>query len=143
MKEKVKRKFALVEKEILYSKAWAKLKHSERVIYLHLKGQFTGMNGDRLQLPYLKYMKEIMSRDTFYNGIKKLDEIGFIDCVSNGQKTRFINGNIKTPINIYKLSGRWRIFGLDHAENYQKKINHIQGDLFDDYCARQEDETEP
>jgi hypothetical protein len=142
-KQKTKRRFALVEKEILYSKAWTMLTHSERVIYLHLKGEFTGINDNNLRLPYLKKMKEIMGRKCFYSGIKHLDEIGFIDCLSAGQKTKFVNGCPKTPESVYKLSERWRIYGKSPNEHVRDKTNGTQSSLFNEYCGRIEDETEP
>lgn len=142
-KQKTKRRFALIEKEILYSKAWTMLTHSERVIYIHLKGEFTGINADDLRLPYLKKMKKIMAKRIFYHGIRHLERVGFIDCLSVGQKTRFINGCPKTPENVYKLSGRWRIHGKGLEEYVTEKVNSIQRGLFAEYCMRQEDETEP
>lgn len=108
-KQKSIRKFAMVEKEILYSNAWTELTHSARVVYFHLKGEFTGKNGDCLKLPYLEprkgfgplRMKDVMSRAAFYEGIAKLEEIGFIDRMSPGRKTKFKRGDPKTPARAY------------------------------------------
>ena len=150
-KRKSKRKFAMVEKEILYSQAWMLLTHSARVVYFHLKGEFTGLNSDSLVLPYLQArkgfgplsMKDVISRVAFYEGMKNLEEIGFIDRISPGQKTRFEKGQSKTPESVYKLSNRWRIHGLNLQEHARLNADKIQEGLFDQYSMRQEDETEP
>jgi hypothetical protein len=144
IKQKSKRRFAQIEYEILYSKAWEMLSHAQRVIYLHLKGEFRGINENELRLPYLLKMKRIVkNKNCFYSGMRRLEELGFIDCVSFGQKTKFINGCLKTPASIYKLSGRWRIYGKSIDQYTSEKSKRIQGDLFDRNCERQEDETEP
>lgn len=142
-KKKSERRFALIEKEILTSKAWIMLTHSERVIYVHLKGEYRGYDSDKLQLPYLHHMKQIMGRQCFYSGIRRLEEVGFIDCVSVGQKTKFEKGCPRTPANTYRLSGRWRIHGQSLSEYQAKRNARMQGNLFGEYCGRQEDETEP
>jgi len=143
-KKKALRKFAYVECEILESKAWLMLTHAQRVIYLHLKGEFRGMNGDNLELPYLSKMKGIVkSKPCFYSGMRRLEELGFIDRASGSQKVKFINGCPKTPKTIYKLSGRWRIHGKDVEEYGQERSEAIQTNLFGEYHERQENETEP
>jgi hypothetical protein len=139
-KQKAKRKFALVEKEILYSKAWTKLTHSERVIYFHLKGEYNGMNSDKLILPYSD-MKEIMGGACFWRGIKKLEDVGFIDIVSRGCLPHFKEGRLKSKPNVYKISGRWRMNEKSVEEYAKDKSERIHRGLHREYCTRQEDET--
>lgn len=142
-KQKAIRKFAYVEYEMLYSRAWEMLSHAQRVIYLHLKGEFRGMNGDNLQLPYLRKMEKIVkNRTCFYSGIRRLEDLGFIDCSSPGQK-KFEKGCLKTPPNIYKLSGRWRIHGKSVNQCHSEALERGQTNLFNQFHERQENETEP
>jgi hypothetical protein len=142
-KQKAKRRFALVEKEILYSKAWAMLTNSERVLYLHLKGEFDGTNSDRLILPACR-MKGIISPASFWRGIERLEEIGFIEIVFRSGKPRFMKGcpNPKNDPNVYKVSGRWRLREKSVEEYRREKTEREQRKLHQDYCERQEDETQ-
>jgi len=108
-KKKTVRRFALVEKEILYSRSWATLTDSAKVVYLHLKGEFDGSNGDRLKLPYSQ-MKAIMGNATYWRGIKSLEQAGFIDVVFHGGiPERGLDGYEKKKPNIYKISAGWRL----------------------------------
>ncbi len=139
-KQKTKRKFALIEKEILYSKAWTMLTHSERVIYVHLKGEFNGTNSDSLKLPYSD-MKKIIGAACFWRGIKGLEERGFIDVVSRGCIPSIKDGRLKSKPNVYKISGRWRMNEKSIEEYANEKSGRIQRSLHNEYCERQEDET--
>ena len=115
-KKKTFRRFALVEKEILYSKSWTKLTDSAKVVYLHLKGEFNGSNRDNLKLPYSQ-MRKIMSNATFWRGIKLLEKVGFIDIVTHG-------GLEKNP-NVYKISERWRL-NEKTLQEYQEEFKQKQ-----------------
>jgi hypothetical protein len=108
-RKKTIRRFALVEKEILYSRSWASLSDSAKVIYVHLKGEYNGSNEDNLKLPY-STMKNIVSNATYWRGIKSLEEAGFIDIVFHGGiPERGLDGYEKKKPNIYKISNRWRL----------------------------------
>lgn len=127
-KKRTSHRFALVEKEILYSLSWAGLPDSARVVYLHLKGEFNGSNGDNLKLPYSQ-MKRITSNATFWRGIKLLDEAGFIDII--------LHGGLEKRPNVYKISGRWRLREKTLAEyqdefkkkeerrSYRQSVEHL------------------
>ncbi len=136
-KQKTIRKFALVEKEILYSQAWANLTDSAKVIYLHLKGEFNGSNGDKLKLPYSQ-MRKIMSNATFWRGIKSLNEVGFIDIVTHG-------GLEKNP-NVYGISGRWRLSEkslADYQEEFkQKQERTLYRQIAEDYLTEDKAQNE-
>lgn len=99
-KMKLHKRFAMVDKEILYSSSWAELPYSAMVVYVHLKGEFVGYNKKELKLPYSQ-MKGIMSSATFWRAINMLEKIGFIDRIQRG-------GLEKNP-NVYALSDRWRL----------------------------------
>ena len=98
------------------------------------------MNSDRLILPYHK-VKGVIGKASFLRGIKKLEQIGFVDIVSRGCLPSFKDGRPKSEPNVYKLSGRWRM-GEKIIEEYAKeKSEKIQKALYHEYCERQEDET--
>jgi hypothetical protein len=79
------------------------------VIYVHLKGEYDGSNGDNLKLPYSD-MKKIVSNATYWRGIKSLEEAGFIDIVFHGGiPERGLDGYEKKKPNIYRISNRWRL----------------------------------
>jgi hypothetical protein len=99
-KKKTIARFALIEKEILYSRSWASLTDSAKVVYVHLKGEYDGSNGENLKLPYSQ-MRKIVSNATFWRGMKALEQTGFID-------VKFHGGLEKNP-NVYGISGRWRL----------------------------------
>ena len=105
-----------MEKEILYSRSWAGLTDSAKVVYFHLKGEFNGANGDNLKLPYSQ-VKNIVSNATFWRGIKALEGIGFIDIITRG-------GLEKHP-NVYRISGRWRLNEKSLSE-YQEQFRDNQ-----------------
>ena len=136
-KKKTIRKFALVEKEILYSQSWSNLTDSAKVIYLHLKGEFNGSNGDKLKLPYSQ-MRKIMSNATYWRGIKSLDEVGFIDIVTHG-------GLEKNP-NVYRISGRWRLREktlADYQEEFkQKQERMLYRQIAEDYLTEDKAQNE-
>jgi hypothetical protein len=142
-KQKAKRKFALVEKEILYSSVWRILKNSAKVVYVHLKGEFNGAYSERLILPACR-MKGIIGLASFWRGIEQLEEIGFIDIVSRSAKPRFMKGcsNPKSEPNVYRLSGRWRLREKSVEEYRREKTEREQRKLHQEYCERQEDETQ-
>jgi hypothetical protein len=119
-KKRTTKKFALIEKEILYSQSWAMLTDSARVIYVHLKGEFNGSNGDSLKLPFSQ-MKKIMSNATYWRGIKLLDEMGFIEVKEHG--------GLERHPNVYRLSGSWRLKGktlTEYQEEHRTKEKQIQ-----------------
>lgn len=120
-KRKAFTRFALVEKEILYSHSWTTLSDSAKVVYLHLKGEFNGSNADHLILPYSQ-MKTIMSNATYWRGINMLEKTGFIDIVFHGGiPERGLDGYEKKKPNVYKISNRWRL-KEQTLQEYQKQF---------------------
>jgi len=115
-KKRTRRRFAIIEKEILYSESWARISQSAKVIYVHLKGEFNGSNRHSLKLPYSQ-MKKNMSNATFWRGINLLEKLGFIDRVAKG-------GLEKNP-NVYGLSERWRL-GEKTFQEHQEEFKQRQ-----------------
>jgi hypothetical protein len=135
-KKKTIERFALIEKEKLYSLTWKSLTDSARVIFLHLKGEYNGSNSDKLKLPYSQ-MKDIVSNATYWRGIKQLDNVGLIDIVYHGGRPCFKEGRERREANIYKLSERWRIKEKSIQE-YQKEFQgRWQRKLYREYVERQ------
>jgi hypothetical protein len=141
-KHKIIRKFGFVEKEILYSLSWKKLTNGERVIYLHLKGEFNGTNADRLILPFTQ-MRGIVGNASFWRGITKLEEVGFIDVVHRGGKPCIKEGRLKSEKNVYKISGRWRINEKSIQEYKEENTDRVKRKLQNEYSRRMEDEAVP
>lgn len=141
-KQKTVRRFALIEKEILYSKSWASLTNAERVIFVHLRGEFNGMNKESLKLPYSQ-MRGIVSHASFWRGIKGLEDAGLIDVVFRGGRPSFKDGRPKSEMNVYRLSERWRLTEKSLAEYAKEKSNRFLKKLHSDYCERlAEDESQ-
>lgn len=143
-KKRTYRKFALVEREILYSKSWKKLTSCEKVIYVHLKGEFDGTNKENLKLPYSQ-MRGIVSNASFWRGIKALEDVGFIDVIFRGGRPvrKGLDGRLKSELNIYKVSDRWRLHEKTIDEYVKEKSDRLQRKLHSDYCERLgEDESE-
>ncbi len=64
--------------------------------YMNLAlGHSSGIYGDK-------------SKNTFYNDLKRLEAVGFIDCIYHGKG--------KGAKSIYRLSDRWKNFGLPKKE---------------------------
>lgn len=88
--------------EMIKSQAWRALSGDAVKIYIRLLFE---VKNDRIQYTFLQaHMDYGIDPDVFKKSIAQLSDLGFIDFLSSRK--------FNTP-NIYALSERWRLYGID------------------------------
>lgn len=79
--------FLMLRFDIIHSEAWLALKSSERSIFIQIwqRINHNGENNGFIAVSHEQLSKEChLKRDTVSKAIKRLEEIGFLECVCKG-----------------------------------------------------------
>jgi Helix-turn-helix domain len=74
---------------LLNSQAWAALTTQERAIYIEVRRRFNGFNNGKIACSARDVASRCnINKDTAYRGLRRLEELGFIELVTPGGFTR-------------------------------------------------------
>jgi len=93
----------MVTKDLLKSDAWAVLRHSSRVGYIHLLAKCFRPNQEQIELT-CQEMRRFMDPGTFVKAMEELERIGFIEITRKGGLHRYQN--------FYRIVRKWIQFNV-------------------------------
>ena len=90
--------FVMLERQVLESKEWKELTHSEMIAYIYLKKNFKGGNNGEIPLKYNE-LKGVLASATLSKALKGLIKKGWIEKTQHGGMYRYYC--------LYKLTGMY------------------------------------
>ncbi len=91
--------FVALDRNMLKSVEWRKgLSSTEKVLYVHLKHKYVGINNGEICLHYSE-LKDMMAPATIWRAFKGLETKGWLERTKHGGLYRFVNH--------YRLTGTY------------------------------------
>jgi DNA-binding MarR family transcriptional regulator len=90
--------FVMLDREMLDSKAWKELTHSEMIAYIYLKKNYNGSNNGQIPLKYSEFNR-ILAPATISKALKGLENNGWTKKTQHGGMFRYYC--------LYELTGKY------------------------------------